>query len=126
MSAKKVPVAPVLDGDVLGDEVWDSAVPATSFFQTTPDEGQPASERTEIFVVTTTDTIYFGIVCYDSDPDGIIVSDTRRDSSLTESDSFQIILDTYRDTQTGFVFGTNPAGVEFDGHVTREGQGGFR
>jgi hypothetical protein len=126
MSAKRVPVAPVLDGDVLGDEVWDSAVPATSFFQTTPNEGQPASERTEIFVVTTDDTIYFGIVCHDSDPDGIIVSNTRRDSSLTETDSLQIIIDTYRDLQTGFVFGTNPAGVEYDGQVIREGQGGFR
>ena len=126
MSAKRVPVAPVLDGDVTGDPVWDSAVPATSFSQTTPDEGQPASERTEIFVVSTHDTIYFGIVCHDRDPQSLIVADSRRDSSLTESDSLQIIIDTYRDRQTGFVFGTNPAGVEYDGQVIREGQGGFR
>ena len=41
-----------------------------------------------------------------------------------ETDSFQIILDTYRDQQTGFVFGTNPVGIEYDGQVTREGEGG--
>ena len=40
-------------------------------------------------------------------------------------DSFQIIFDTYHDRQNGFVFGTNPAGIEFDGQVTNEG-GGMR
>jgi hypothetical protein len=35
-----------------------------------------------------------------------------------------MIFDTFRDVQNGFVFGTNPAGVEYDGQVTNEGQGG--
>ena len=61
---------------------------------------------------------------YDRDPSRIIVADSRRDSELVETDSFQIILDTYRDQQTGFVFGTNPVGIEYDGQVTREGEGG--
>ena len=51
------------------------------------------------------------------------MADSRRDSELVETDSFQIILDTYRDEQTGFVFGTNPVGIEYDGQVTREGEG---
>ena len=46
--------------------------------------------------------------------------------SLEETDSFQIILDTFHDGQNGFVFGTNPAGVEYDGQVTNEGQGSGR
>ncbi len=62
--------------------------------------------------------------CYDSDPSGIIVSDARRDAPLDDTDSFQMIIDTYRDRQNGFVFGTNPAGIEYDGQVTNEGQGG--
>ena len=41
-----------------------------------------------------------------------------------QTDSFQIIFDTYRDRLNGFVFGTNPAGIEYDGQVTNEGQGG--
>ena len=63
------------------------------------------------------------MICYDSDPSTIIVSDSRRDSPLSETDSFQIILDTYLDQQNGFVFGTNPSGLEYDGQVTNEGQG---
>ena len=118
--------APEIDGDVLGEAIWDDIVPATGFLQNTPDEGQPASERTEVRIIYTEDTVYFGIVCYVNDPSTIIVSDSRRDSSLNDTDSFQIIIDTYLDKQNGFLFGTNPAGLEYDGQVTNEGQGGGR
>lgn len=56
-----------MDGDVLGDPAWAGVMPATGFVQTAPDEGLPASERTEVRVVFTDDTIYFGIVAYDRD-----------------------------------------------------------
>ena len=124
--AFRVEGAPEIDGDVLGEAIWDDIVPATGFLQNTPDEGQPASERTEVRIIYTEDTLYFGIVCYVSDPGTIIVSDSRRDSSLNDTDSFQIIIDTYLDKQNGFVFGTNPAGLEYDGQVTNEGQGSGR
>lgn len=117
--------SPVLDGDVLNDPAWQGAQPATDFWQTQPHQGEPASERTEVYIVNTASTLYFGIVCYDREPEGIIVTSSRRDSSLVDTDSFQIVLDTYRDELTGFVFGTNPAGIEYDGQVTREGQGSF-
>ncbi|MCY4661525.1 MAG: DUF5916 domain-containing protein [Acidobacteria bacterium] len=114
---------PVLDGDVLGDSAWAAAPPATGFRQTAPDEGQPASERTEVRIVYTSETIYVGVVCYDADPSSIIVTDSRRDSSLRDSDSFLLILDTFSDRQNGFVFGTSPAGQEYDGQVINEGGG---
>ena len=116
--------APVLDGDVLGDPAWATVPPLTDFWQTTPQEGAPASQPTEVRVLYTGDTLYFGVVCRDADPAGIVVNGSRRDSPLDETDAFQIILDTYRDRQNGFVFGTNPTGLEYDGQVTNEGQGG--
>ena len=118
--------APVIDGNVVEDPAYAVAEPATNFRQNTPDEGQPASERTEVRIVYTDDTIYFGVICYTQDPGTIVVADSRRDSSLRETDSFQIILDTYLDHQNGFIFGTNPAGVEYDGQVTNEGSGSGR
>ena len=121
--AAPVDAAPVIDGDVLGDPVYVDAPIATGFVQNRPFEGEPASERTEVRIVYTGDTLYFGIVCYTEDPSTIIAADSRRDSDLTDTDSFQIVLDTYLDGQNGFVFGTNPAGVEYDGQVTNEGQG---
>ena len=124
--AIRVEEGPVLDGEILSDPVWDEVVPVSGFVQSTPDEGEPASERTEIRVVYTDDTLYFGAVLYDRDPSTIVVADSRRDSSLDETDSIQIILDTFLDRQNGFVFGTSPSGLEFDGQVTNEGQGSGR
>ena len=127
VAASAVEDAPILDGDVLGDAAWRVADPATGFRQTAPDEGEPASERTEVRIVYTRDTIYFGVVCYDRDPSSIIVADSRRDSALTDGDSFMVVLDTFSDRQNGFVFGTSPAGQEYDGQVINEGgrRGGF-
>ena len=122
-TAEPIDVVPAMDGRVVDDPVWTAIAPVTGFTQTTPDEGQPSSERTEVRIAYSADTLYFGIICYDGDPSTIIVSDSRRDSPLTETDSFQIILDTYLDQQNGFVFGTNPSGLEYDGQVTNEGQG---
>jgi len=122
--AIRVTEPPVLDGSVLDDPAWTAAEPVHSFWQTTPDEGKPASERTEVRIVYTPETLYFGVVCYDREPKKIVVTEGRRDSPLDETDSFQIILDTYLDRQNGFVFGTNPAGIEYDGQVSNEGQGG--
>ena len=123
-TAARATEAPTLDGDVLGDPAWANAAPISGFTQEQPNEGQPVSERTEVRVLFTNDTLYIGAVMYDSDPSGIIVSDARRDAPLDDTDSFQMIVDTYRDRQNGFVFGTNPAGIEYDGQVTNEGQGG--
>ena len=120
-NAVSVEQPPMLDGDVLGDPAWATVEPVSGFHQSAPDEGQPATERTEVRVVFTGDTIYFGIVCYDRNPSGIIVSDSRRDSSMNNADSFQMVLDTFSDRQNGFVFGTSPAGQEYDGQVINEG-----
>ena len=124
--AVRVAASPVLDGDVLDDPAWTDASVLTDFRQTTPDEGQPASERTEVRIVYDDEAIYIGAVCFDRTPDGIIVSETRRDSPLDETDSFQVILDTYYDRRNGFVFGTNPSSLEYDGQVDNEGAGSRR
>ena len=81
-AGRAVPVAqpPNIDGNVLGDPTWTSVEPLSEFRQSAPDEGEPASQRTEVRVVFTTDTIYFGVVLYDDDPSGIIMTDSRRDS----------------------------------------------
>ena len=124
--AVRVDDGPLIDGDVLNDPAYADAVLATGFVQNRPFEGQPSSERTEVRIVYTADTIYFGVVCYTDDPGTVVVADSRRDSDMRETDSFQIILDTYLDGQNGFIFGTNPAGIEYDGQVTNEGQGSGR
>ena len=50
-----------------------------------------------------------------------MTTDTRRDPSLGDMDSFQMIFDTFHDKQNGFVFGTNAAGVQYDAQVRFQG-----
>ncbi len=122
--AVKVNEPPLVDGNILDDPAWRAATPISDFWQTSPDAGRPASERTEVRIVYTDTALYFGVVLFDADAQGLTVSDSRRDSSLDDSDSFRILLDTYRDRQNGFVFATNPAALEYDGQVSNEGGNG--
>jgi hypothetical protein len=112
---------PTLDGKVV-DEAWLKVEPHSTFTQTDPIEGAPASERTEVRVLYDKANLYIGVICFDSDPTKIIVNQSRRDADLTETDAIVLVLDTFNDNQNAFVFGTNPLGIEYDGQVSGEGQ----
>ena len=124
LPSTRVDQPPVVDGNVLDDPVWQAVPASEGFWQTTPDDGAPASERTDVRLAFTGDTLYIAFICYDRDPSTIVVSDSRRDAPLAETDSVQILLDTYHDRQSGFVFGTNPAGIEYDAQVNNNGERG--
>jgi hypothetical protein len=113
----------VIDGR-LGDAVWTSAPALSGFRQREPAEGEPVSERTEVRFVHDDEALYVGAWLYDRRPEGLVTGQTIRDASLGDADAFILVLDTYRDSLNGFVFGTSPAGIEFDGQVSNEGQGG--
>ncbi len=124
-AASAIGEAPQLDGRVLDDPVWQGIAPASGTTQTRPFAGEPGTERTEVRFAYTEDTLFVGVVCHDRTPGGIVISDSRRDAPLDETDSFQVIFDTFRDGRNGFVFGTNPAGIEYDGQVLEGGSGVF-
>jgi hypothetical protein len=119
--ATALEVAPTIDGNVMGDPAWREARAITGFSQIQPSYGQPASQRTEVFVGFTERALYIGVMAYDAEPLEIISTDSRRDSSLDDTDSFRVLIDGFLDRQNGYVFGTNPAGIEYDGQVVREG-----
>jgi hypothetical protein len=115
--------SPVIDGDVLGDPAWEGLTPITDFWQTQPRAGAAVSQKTAVYVGYTDVALVIGFVAYDDDPSAIVSTDSRRDSSLDDTDSFRVLIDGLMDRQNGYVFGTNPAGIEFDGQVSREGTG---
>ena len=125
LQAQLLDEPPALDGLVLEDPLWQSVAPGTNFQQVQPNEGMPASARTEVRVGYSADTLFVAVVCFDDDPASLIVADSRRDADLSDLDSFQIIIDGFQDRQNGFVFGTTPAAGEYDGQVTKGGGGGF-
>ena len=116
---------PVIDGNVMNEALWQTVAPLTDLIQIRPNYGNPVSEKTEIRVAYTKKMFYVSVICYDSSPDGIVVSDSRRDSDLNDEDSFLFIIDTYHDRQNGFLFGTNAQGMEYDAQIDNEGKGNF-
>jgi len=116
---------PTIDGNILGEAIWEQVPTITDLKQIKPNYNAPASEETAIRVAYTNKTLYIAVVCYDSAPDKIVISDSRRDADLNDEDSFLFILDTYNDQQNGFLFGTNSNGMEYDAQIDNEGEGNF-
>ena len=115
--------APRIDGK-LDEEMWLTAAPFTGFVQRELREGDPVSEPTEVRVLSDGEALYIGAWLYDREPGKIVPGEKIRDVSLLSMDYFAVILDTYLDRQNGFLFATTPAGVEYDGQVVKEGEGG--
>ena len=114
---------PNIDGEVINDEAWKGISAIKTFTQKSPDEGTPSTEQTIVKIMYSEETFYVSVVCYDSEPNKIVITDTRRDAPLNNTDSFMFVLDTYQDQQNGFVFGTNAGGLEYDAQVSGGGEG---
>ena len=118
--ALRVDGSPTVDGD-LSEAVWNGAPVVSEFLQRDPREGNPATERTEVRIIYNDQSIFFGVLCEDSQAGSIIANERARDDSLGSDDTFEIILDTFHNHQDGFVFRTNPLGTKFDSWITDEG-----
>ena len=114
---RTVPV--VLDG-VLDEAVWQGAAPATNFTQQDPNEGQPATQRTEIRLAYDAEALYIGARMFDSlGAGGVRTRLGRRDQDI-ESDYIEFVLDTYHDHTGRTIIQVNPSGVKFDAGQDRK------
>ena len=124
--AVRVEQGPVIDG-VLDDQVWAQAALIDEFVQQEPLEGAPATARTEVRVLFDGANLYVGLLAFDSSPERVAASEMRRDGSqITNEDNFQIILDTFMDSNSAYMFVVSPLGAMLDQQVVREGEGSAR
>jgi hypothetical protein len=100
-----------LDGR-LDEAAWRDAPVYDSFWQIDPEEGRPASQRTEVRVIYDDDLLYVGVRLHDTGP--VTARLGRRDMPLGDSDWFGLMIDSYHDHRTAFGFDVNPAGVRRD------------
>ena len=118
--ASRVSSAPRIDG-VLTDQEWQWAIPVSGFQQFDPEEGAAPTEQTSVMVVYDDNALYFGVICYDSEPDAIVRQLTRRDRTV-QADRFSVIIDSYHDHASAFLFGGSAAGVQSDGVLSQDGR----
>ena len=123
LEALRVEESPIIDGR-LDEPIWDRAPVIDRFTQQEPHEGEGATERTEVRVVYDAGHLFIGVHAFDRDPDGIVASEMRRDSNrLLDEDNFQVIIDTFNDSRSGYMFVTNPLGAKLEQQIFEEGEG---
>ena len=110
-----------LDG-ILDEPIWSRAVPISEFVQIEPNNGTPATERTEVRIGFGANALYIGVICYESDPDGIIAFQRRRDEGLGSDDKVRWTIDTFLDARSGYFFEMNPLGHMADALMGVNGQ----
>ena len=124
VGAQRVTEAPVIDG-VLDEDVWTLAPSISDFVQQEPSLGFPATEKTQVKFLYDDDALYLGVRAFDSDVDGVVSSEMRRDSDrILDEDYFALILDTFKDSRSGYMFVVSPLGAKLEQQVFEEGEGG--
>jgi hypothetical protein len=113
----------VIDG-APDEAAWRVAAPATDFRQRDPENGAPATERTEVRVVFDEHRIVLGITCFDSAPERLLGNQLQRDQPFEADDRFMFSLDPFDDGRSGYFFEINPSGAMGDGLITGPTGGG--
>jgi hypothetical protein len=104
-----------LDGK-LDEFAWIGAHAVTGFRQWQPDEGEPATQRTEVRFLFDDDALYVGARMYDDlGAEGVTSRLARRDQD-PDADLLTIIFDTFHDHLGQTEFSINPAGVKGDAY----------
>jgi len=101
-----------IDGK-MDEPEWISADIADGFIENSPNPGLPVSDKTEVRVLYSNNSLFLFAKMYDSAPDSIMKQFTERDE-IGIVDWFGIIIDAYRDGNNAVGFFTTAAGVQYD------------
>ena len=110
----------VLDGR-LDEDMYRRISPVGNFIQQEPNEGQLATEQTEVWVWFDDNNIYIAARCWHSEPARIVANEMKRDSyNMFGNEVFGVVIDPFYDRRNGYLFLTNALGGLFDATITNE------
>jgi hypothetical protein len=111
----------------LDEPIYSQMAPISDFIQSLPEDGAPATERTEVWVTYDENNIYVSARVYEDVPESEwTANEMRRDANqVGNNDNFGLVFDTYYDRRNGYFFYTNPLGAMIDVQVTNEGSPNF-
>ena len=108
---EKVLNSPAIDG-ALNDECWKELKIIKDFRQRRPNEGEPATEKTEVRICRNDKTLFIGVRCFDSQPEKIRAGVMQRDASVKGDDYFFVLIDPFGRSREGYYFRTNANGAK--------------
>ena len=107
----------------LDEQVYATVAPVTGFVQVLPDNGQPATEDTDVWVMFDDENVYVTARCWDTGGRSALIANELRRDMVIDDDNFGVLFDTYYDRRNGYFFTINPLGGFRDGYITNEGGG---
>jgi putative heme-binding domain-containing protein len=111
-----------VDG-TLDEAVYGTSPAVSDFIETEPTNGQPAKERTDVWVFFDDDNVYIVARCWESEPNRAVANEMRRDANgLLRGDHFGVSFDTFFDRRSAVIFNVNALGGRADGQVSADGQ----
>ena len=120
VTAVRTDEPPRIDGH-LDELLWARVEPVRQFIQVWPEDGSPATERTEVRIAYDEDHLYFAFQNSDATPELIRAKNLERGGRNDRDDHVYIGLDTYRDGRNAYLFEMNALGTQDDATVTDEG-----
>jgi len=109
-----------LDG-LFDEPTWMSAEPIPSLTMIEPTEGTSPTFQTTVRLIVNEAAIFIGVICDDGNPGDIVSFTKQRDGSLRNEDNIKIVLDTFLDGRSGYVFQVNPSGARYDALINPGG-----
>jgi hypothetical protein len=106
---------------LLSEPFWADAESIGNLITIEPEEGGVPAGKTIVKVLANANEMVIGVLANDPDPLGITSFSKARDSELDDEDHVLIVLDTFLDGRSGYVFAVNPSGTRFDGIVSAQG-----
>lgn len=113
--------SPVIDGYLASSE-WLISDSETVFIQMEPQKGLQATEKTILYTGFDEKNLYFAFKCLDSQSTKIVANIYTRDKLEKSDDAVLVILDTYFDRRSGYVFIVNPIGTQTDMRIVDDGR----
>jgi hypothetical protein len=108
----------VLDG-ALNEPAWVEAGTIAGLTQQEPEPGRATPfDGTRISILSDSGTLYFGVTCPDPEPEKIAIHTLQRDADLEGDDTVALVLDTFGDGRTGYLFRINAGGARQDGLIS--------
>ncbi|EAR13902.1 putative membrane associated hydrolase [Polaribacter irgensii 23-P] len=117
-STKKLVKVPIIDGSIVED-AWDVVSWSSSFVEKAPDEGTAPTFQTKFKVMYDEKYLYIALRAFDDNPELIEKRLSRRDGFA--GDRINVVIDSYHDKRTAFVFTTTAAGVKGEEIATGNG-----
>ena len=107
--------SPIIIDGMGNDLAWQDAEEANDFFMVLPMDNQKANEPTTIRMTYDDTNLYLLATFYNATESNYFVESLRRDFAFGKNDNFLLFLDPFNNQTTGFSFGSNAYGAQWDG-----------